>query len=99
MAATRLSSRRSISARDAAASIRKLGTVPETQSESLPAGYARLDQLKVHGDTASVTIWYGPIRKAAKGMVSFDCGTGRSLELHRSANGEWQVTSRGVSQC
>lgn len=89
-------------AREAAAAVRRtiaLDAVPQTASASLPAGYARLDRLDVQGDTAHVTIWYGTVPKVSKGTLSLDCGTGHSLELRRSANGTWQVTSRGVSQC
>ena len=89
-------------ARDAAASTRTLlplSSVPATETESLPAGYARLDRLEVHGDTASVTVWYGPVRKAVKGVLSLDCGTRHSRELQRGTSGQWTVVSRGVSQC
>ena len=75
-----------------------LDAVPETSTFSLPPGYARLDRMEVKGDTANVVLWYGPVPKVAKGTVSLDCGTGHSLELHR-INGQWAVTSRGVSQC
>ena len=90
------------SVREAAASFRKLiplSAVPDTETESLPTGYARLDRLEVHGDTANITLWYGPVRKPVKGTLSLDCGTGQSRELHRGVNGAWTVTSRGVSQC
>ena len=87
---------------DAAASIRTIvpiGQLPQSETESLPSGYARLDRLEVHNDTAHVVLWYGPVPKAQNGVLQLNCGTGNLLELHRGAGGVWNVTSRGLTVC
>ena len=81
----------------AAAAARGLREVV-TDHESLPAGYARLDQLDVHGDTATVTIWTGPIPPQEPGKLMLACGHGHTFQMMRTAAG-WEITSRGVIVC
>ncbi|MEO6259939.1 MAG: HAD family acid phosphatase [Thermoanaerobaculia bacterium] len=89
-------------AREAAAPVRAIieaDQVPQSATESLPAGFARLDRLELSGDSARITLWYGPVPKALKGQVLLNCGTGYTLELQRGSDGAWTVSSRGVSVC
>lgn len=74
-------------------------SVPESSTEVLPAGYARLDRVDVNGDTATVTIWYGAIPRPQPGVLTMNCGTGRTFQLQRDANGTWQVKSFGIATC
>jgi arylsulfatase A-like enzyme len=69
-------------------------------SETMPAGYARVDKLAVSGDTANVTLWLGPIPEPPKdpGVIQLSCGTGHLFTLKRE-NGVWRVVSRGVAVC
>lgn len=67
--------------------------------ETLPAGYARLDRVEVSGNTAVVTLWYGPIPKPVPGQILLSCGAGYTYNLERSANGAWQVKTFGVAAC
>jgi len=66
--------------------------------DQLPAGYARLDTLKVTGDTADVRLWLGPIPKPQPGVLLLSCGTGYTFRLQRQ-NGVWRILSRGVAVC
>ena len=67
--------------------------------ETLPAGYARLERVEISGNTAVVTLWYGPIPKPEPGQILLSCGTGYTYNLERDANGEWQVKTFGVAAC
>jgi predicted AlkP superfamily pyrophosphatase or phosphodiesterase len=69
-----------------------------TDHESLPAGYARLDELDILGDTAMVMIWTGPIPPQEPGKLMLACGTGYKFSLKRMATG-WEILTRGVSVC
>ncbi len=75
--------------------------VPQTEREQLPAGYARLDRLTVEGNSATVTLWLGPIPKPRDepGVIQMSCGTGYTWTLQRDGNGVWRVVSRGVAVC
>ena len=66
--------------------------------DELPAGYARLDMLRVSGDTADVRLWLGPIPRPQPGVASLSCGTGYTFKLQRQ-NGVWRIVSRGVAVC
>jgi hypothetical protein len=69
-------------------------------AEKLPAGYARLDQAEITGDTANVTVWYGPIPPPPPpGVLQLACGTGHRYQLKRDADGTWRIVSRGVVMC
>lgn len=79
----------------------RMSEVPQTPSEQLPAGYARVDKLNVSGDTANVTLWFGPVPKPRNepGVLQMNCGTGRMFTLKRDSGGVWRIVSRGVAAC
>lgn len=82
-----------------AAEARSVMAFDPLPADTLPAGYARLDRAEITGDTAAVTLWYGPIPKAEPGQVLLSCGSGYTYQLQRDANGEWQVKSFGIAVC
>ncbi|MEO8033652.1 MAG: hypothetical protein ABI837_04420, partial [Acidobacteriota bacterium] len=66
-------------------------TLPETDEATLLEGYARLDKVVVEGDTASVTIWSGPIPKPRPNVMIMACGTGRTVRFHKNFLGVWTM--------
>ena len=70
-----------------------------TPNESLPKGYARLDRAQIDGDTAMVTIWYGPIAPTEPGKIVMSCGTGHMFTLKRDEAGVWKVMTQGIAVC
>ena len=75
------------------------GAPAPTATETLPAGHARLDRVEVNGDSATVTIWYGPIPVPPPGVISMNCGSGHTYNLKRNARGEWEVVGMGMTVC
>jgi hypothetical protein len=89
-------------AREAAAALRpvvEMKDVPQTAEATLPAGYVELRRAEVHGDTASVTFWRGPVPKPRPGVMLLSCGTGTTLLFKRDASGAWQPNGMSVSVC
>jgi hypothetical protein len=72
--------------------------VPQTDRESLPAGYARLQSIDIDGNQGTLRLQVGPIPKAAPGEISLACGTTYSFALHR-INGHWHAMVSGVAVC
>jgi len=64
----------------------------------IPAGDARIDQLEVNGDTATVRLWVGGVEKPQPGVASLSCGTGYMFTLRRE-NGVWRIVNRGLAMC
>jgi type I phosphodiesterase/nucleotide pyrophosphatase len=80
--------------------VRKVIKFDAQPAETLPAGYARLDNVEINGDTANVTLWYGPIPPPPPpGVIVMACGTGHTYQLKRDANGTWRVVGQGVIVC
>ena len=80
--------------------VRKVMKFDAQPAETLPAGYARLDNVEINGDTATVTLWYGPIPPPPPpGVIQMACGTGHTYQLKRDANGAWRVVGQGIIMC
>jgi hypothetical protein len=74
-------------------------TLPETDEATLLEGYARLDKIVVEGDTASVTVWTGPIPKPRPNVMIMSCGAGHTVRLRKDATGAWIVDGMSVVVC
>ncbi|HWS71405.1 MAG TPA: hypothetical protein VN605_04795, partial [Thermoanaerobaculia bacterium] len=80
------------------ATLRTVASPPWSDTVSLPADYARLDQLAIDGDKATAKVWLGPVEKPKPGVMSMSCGTGMTIYFERR-NGAWVETSRGIAVC
>jgi predicted AlkP superfamily pyrophosphatase or phosphodiesterase len=68
-------------------------------AKSLPAGYGRLDYIRIDGDKARARIWTGPVPRTPPGMVSLSCGQGWTFILQKNADGRWIITGAGAIEC
>ena len=86
---------------DVASSVRKTIEINSAGeiAKSLPAGYGRLDYIRIDGDKAQARIWTGPVPKTPPGMVSLACGEGWTFTLQKNADGKWIITGGGAIEC
>jgi len=72
--------------------------VPQTETESLPRGYARVMMIDIAGNHGTMRLLVGPVPKAAEGEMQLACGTTYTFALDRDENG-WRATITGVAVC
>jgi acid phosphatase len=89
--------RLSSDARAAAASVRPIVGHGDAPAD-LPNGYVELRRAEISGDTATITLWRGPIPKPKAGEISVSCGSGMTY-TYRRENGAWKPNGFGVTMC
>ena len=72
--------------------------VPQTETESLPRGYAKLLSIDIAGNHGTMRLLAGPVPKASAGEMQLACGTTYTFALDRDENG-WRATITGVAVC
>jgi hypothetical protein len=72
--------------------------VPQSEHESLPAGYAKLQMIDITGNHGTLKLLVGPVPKAQEGELLMSCGTTYTFALDRTESG-WSATVTGVAVC
>jgi hypothetical protein len=72
--------------------------VPQSDRESLPTGYAKLQMIDITGNHGTLKLLVGPVPKAQEGELLMACGTTYTFALDRTESG-WKATVTGVAVC
>jgi hypothetical protein len=72
--------------------------VRQTETESLPEGFAKLQMIDITGNHGTMRMLVGPVPKPAEGEMQLACGTTYTFALDRVENG-WRATITGVAVC
>jgi hypothetical protein len=72
-------------------------SVPHAEGQALPAGYFRLEEIRISGGNALFVGRLGPVPEGGPGVLA--CGTGFSIPMRRQADGTWKTGSYTIHVC